>query len=119
MLKRKNKDPMATFEEEEVDFNWSFEDPDIYVNSMVLTKDKLFVAGPPEMGNRETEEAKNKWLGREGGKLLCLSSKDGDLLSELKIESPSIFDGMVAADGKIFISLQNGSVICLEEDERN
>jgi len=115
MSKRNDKDPMATFKEKDVTFNWSFKDPNIYVNSMVLTKDKLFIAGPPAIGNEQTQEAKDKWLGKEGGNLLVLSSKNGKLLSEIKLESPSVFDGMIAANGKIFISLQNGSVICLEK----
>ncbi len=114
MSKRKDKDPMATFKETDVNFNWSLKDPDIYVNSMVLTKNNLFVAGPPAIGNEETQEAKDKWQGKEGGSLLCISSTDGNLLSEIKIESPPVFDGMIAAYGKIFISLQNGSVVCFE-----
>ena len=41
-----------------------------------------------------------------------LSNEDGKLLKELKLETASIYDGMAAANGKIFISLKNGKVVC-------
>ena len=33
-------------------------------------------------------------------------------MSDRKLASPPVFDGMIAADGKLFISLDNGSVVC-------
>ena len=57
---------------------------------------------------------RNRWW------LVCLlsvlfsaaSAEDGTKLAEWKITSPTVFDGMAAADGRLYLSLQDGSVVC-------
>ena len=34
-------------------------------------------------------------------------------LSETKLDSPPVFDGLIAARGRLFVSLEDGSVVCL------
>jgi hypothetical protein len=52
---------------------------------------------------------------RKGGQVIALSAKDGRKLSEAPLEYPPVFDGMIAAAGRLFASLRDGSVACLVE----
>jgi len=42
-----------------------------------------------------------------------LSATDGKKLSETPLEYPPVFDGMIAAGGRLFASLQDGSLVSL------
>jgi hypothetical protein len=97
-----------------VNYEWSSKNPDLYINSMVLTGERLFVAGPPAIRNEETVDALEKWEGKKGGVLWILSTDDGQKLSEVKLASPPVYEGMAAAYGKLFAALKDGSVVCLE-----
>jgi len=52
--------------------------------------------------------------GVKGGVLSVTDKADGKVLSEFELDSAPVFDGMIAADKKLFISMVDGSVICLE-----
>jgi len=52
--------------------------------------------------------------GEFGAKLMVVSTSDGSVVSETKLDAPAVFDGMSAANGKIFISDTKGRVICLK-----
>ena len=45
--------------------------------------------------------------------LAAFNGKDGTKLAEHKLEAPPVWDGLAAAGGRLFISLKNGSVVCL------
>ena len=47
----------------------------------------------------------------QGGKLLAVSPSDGKTIADIQLKSPPVFDGMIAADGQIFISQKNGSMV--------
>ncbi len=79
--------------------------------AMLLAKDKVFVAGWPE--DTDSVETNEKELGG----VLCAFSKDGQKLAEQKMESPPVFDGMAAAEGRLYIALKNGKIICLGEKD--
>jgi len=68
-------------------------EPKQKVAAMVMAGDRLFTAGI------------------EGG-LTVISTADGEILARMPLEKP-IWDGMAAAGGKLFVSTQNGDVICM------
>ena len=96
--------------------------------AMVLTPKALFVAGLPDtLEERKLDanlndpdlrakaaEQSEAWLGRRGGMLLAVSPADGKTLATHQLAAPPVFDGMAAAAGRLFISLQNGRLVCLE-----
>lgn len=45
----------------------------------------------------------------------AVSAKDGKTISEQKLDELPVFDGMIAADKKLFTSMIDGSVVCLGE----
>ena len=105
---------------------WSASIP-MLARAMVLTPDRLFVAGLPDILNEEELNANlndmslqaqakkqaDAWDGKHGGLLYALSTTDGTKRLELTLDSPPVFDGMAAADGALFVVQQNGTVLCL------
>jgi hypothetical protein len=105
---------------------WSFDVP-LHVRAMVLASDMLFVAGPPNVApegpperfsrrNRLTpaqaDAALDAWEGRSGALLWAVSAADGRKLTERKLESPPVFDGMAAVPGRIYMPTADGKVTC-------
>jgi len=98
---------------------WSRPMP-IFVQALVLADTTLFLAGPPEPAESRGSQLKLKapgkaeaaFLGRQGAALWRVSAADGKRLAEYKLESSPVFDGMIAARSRIFISLGDGSLVC-------
>ena len=71
-----------------------------------------FLPGADDDINRQLRDQNDAWLGRKGGLLRAVSTTDGKKLAECRLDSIPVFDGMSAADGKVLVSLVNGSVVC-------
>ena len=52
--------------------------------------------------------------GRMGGMITVVSAKDGGRLAEYKLDSPVVWDGMAAANGRLFVSTEKGAVRCFD-----
>ena len=83
----------------------------VRIRAMVKAGDTLFIAGPPDVFDEKDPYA--AFEARKGAKLVAVSAKDGKKLSETPLDCPPIFDGMIAANGRLFASLQNGILVCL------
>ena len=88
--------------------------------AMVLADQTLFVAGPldevKEIPHEPTEvdplaEALET---TRGGRLLAVSTNDGKTLADYELASPPIFDGMAAAQGRLYLATKSGKVVCME-----
>lgn len=77
---------------------------DIQVRAMVLADKVLFMAGPSTENN-----------GNQSAFLLAISATDGTELSRHQLDCSPIFDGMAVADGRLYLSLENGRVVCFGE----
>lgn len=84
----------------------------VRVRAMVKAGDALFVAGAPDFLDEEDPFA--AFEDRLGASLVALSADDGKQLSELRLDSPPIFDGLIAAGGKLFVCQRNGQIVCLK-----
>ena len=96
---------------------------------MVKTGPTLFIVGPPDIVDEaETfEKLKNRDVsveavlaeqdallnGSKGSLLRAISANDGSTISDVQLDSLPIWDGMAAARGQLFLSTQDGTVICL------
>jgi len=58
------------------------------------------------------EKQENLWTGEKGAILLSVDKKNGRTLAEYKLEALPVFDGMVAAQSRLYISLRNGTLQC-------
>ncbi|MFT4556654.1 MAG: outer membrane protein assembly factor BamB [Planctomycetaceae bacterium] len=111
-----------------VEPHWTKDAP-LFVRAMVKAGSNLFIVGPPDIVDEaETfEKLKNRDVtvdavlakqdallnGSEGSLLRAVSAKDGSTISSMQLEALPIWDGMAAARGQLFLSTQDGTVICL------
>ena len=97
-----------------------FDNDSLIVRAMALTPDKLLVAGPPNLGKKSSgilafdnrDEALAGFHGRRGVYLQVVSTEDGSTLARHTLQAMPVFDAMSAADGKVFMALQDGTVVC-------
>ena len=85
--------------------------PPVRIRAMVKAGDTLFVAGAPDVLDPKDPYA--AFEARKGANLVAVSATDGKKLSEASLDCPPVFDGMIAAGGRLFASLENGTLACL------
>jgi len=83
----------------------------VRIRAMVKAGDTLFVTGPPDVLDPKDPYA--AFQARKGARLVAVSADDGKKLSEITLEYPPVFDGMIAAGGRLFASLLDGSIVSL------
>ena len=81
------------------------------IRAMVATNKTLFVAGAPDV--LDPDDPMASFEGRKGASLWAVSKKDGKKLTEYKLDSPPVFDGMIAAGGRLFVVTTDGKVVCM------
>ncbi len=91
---------------------WSVTVP-IRVVAMIATGNGLVVAGPPDVVPEGDTLA--AFEGRAGGRLLVLDKTTGEPRSQLDLPAPPVFNGQCAAHGRLFVSLENGTLVCVGE----
>ena len=79
--------------------------------ALVLAGDTLFVAGTPVAF--PADDLAKAYEGRMGGVLWAASAATGEKVAEVKLDAPPTWDGMAVANGRLFIALQDGRVLCL------
>jgi len=98
---------------------WSRQTP-IFARALVLADETLLLAGPPEQAEVRTNEltlqnpdkAEAAFRGQRGAALRLVDTAGGESLAQYELESSPVFDGMIAARGRVFISLEDGSLVC-------
>jgi len=114
-----------------VEHLWTKDLP-IFVRALVLAGDRLFAAGPPDVMDEEEvfrrigdpsilvtlRKQDLAYQGKLGALLLAVSTEDGTETTNLRLPAPPVFDGMAAAYSKLFISLTDGSLVCVGSTSR-
>ncbi len=112
-----------------IEWLWHIDRPPLLANAMVGARETLFLAGPPDVAdeektfdyvfgvrdelNRALERQEKAWLGAEGGILLAVHTREGKVLGKWKLRHVPVWDGMIAAYGKLYIALKDGTVVCM------
>lgn len=52
--------------------------------------------------------------GEDGSLLWAVSADDGEKLARYELESVPAWDGMAAANGKLYLSMKDGRILCME-----
>ncbi|GAB6166950.1 hypothetical protein JCM19992_29500 [Thermostilla marina] len=81
----------------------------IHVRAMIKAGDVLYLAGYP------LDKARPHLYGQpilDAGKLLVVDATDGKILAEHDLPVSPRFDGMAAAYGRLYIALEDGSIVC-------
>ena len=103
------------------------QDVPLMARAMVLAGDTIFIAGPPDLVDeqqasrrlREPEvqqalaDHADALAGRKGALLWAVSVANGTKLAELKLDASPVFDGMIAANGRLYLATTAGRVLCL------
>jgi hypothetical protein len=108
--------------------DWKTDVP-VIVRAMAKAGSNLFVMGPPDLvdeeesfrllvGNAKTIQQKlarqdAALRGAEGGILLAVSATDGRTLARIPLDALPTWDGLIAAQGRLYLSTTDGRVICL------
>ncbi len=98
--------------------DWTKKIP-VLARGMVLAGDTLFLAGPEDPLDhvphdpREVDALAKALEAVRGGRLLALSLAEGKTLADLPLESPPVFDGLIAAGGRLYLTTKMGQVVCL------
>ena len=79
--------------------------------AMLKAGDMLLLGGMP--GRRIEPGASAAPRVNEVGVLRLVSAADGKGVSEHRLASPPVWDGMAAANGRLYLSTQDGKVVCL------
>ena len=114
----------------EVQHTWTQDIP-LLARAMVLAGGTLFVAGPPDLVDepqafnqindpnvqRKLADQATAFEGNKGALLLAVSAADGKKLARYDLDSPPVFDGMVAAAGRLYMTTVNGQVVCFQPNK--
>ena len=90
---------------------WSKRVP-VRICAMVLAGETLFFAGPPDEVPPDDPLAALE--GRRRAALWAVSAADGEKLMELPLDAPPVFDGLIAAGGRLYLSTTDCRVVCFE-----
>jgi hypothetical protein len=77
---------------------------------MVKSGDVLFIAGTPDVLDEKDPLAALE--GRKGAVLQAVAVQDGEKLSEIKLTGSPVFDGMIAANGRLYLAMRDGRLLC-------
>ena len=108
-----------------VKYQWTTDVP-LMVRAMLLADDTIFIAGPEDLIDEDNASSRTLdpevkaalakqleiWDGKHGADLWAVSKSDGQAKAKIKLHTPPIFDGMAAAQGKLFIVGMDGSITC-------
>lgn len=74
----------------------------------------------PEGGLYSQEDTNASYTGKKGGLAWLVDKTSGRKMQELRLDAVPTWDGIAIAHGHYFISLKDGSVVCLagREQER-
>ena len=106
-------------------FTWSHT-VSLLVRGMVAAGETIFVAGPDDvldepailrsLDQPETREKMERqaaaMAGRSGGVLRAVSATDGASLSELRVDTIPVWDGLAAAGSRLYMAGADGTLRC-------
>ena len=82
----------------------------LHVRAMLLADKVLFVAGVRAHATLWPEAHEED----PPGLLMAVSASDGTVLAEHRLDCSPVFDGMAAAGGRLYISLEHGRLVSME-----
>jgi len=106
-------------------------DINVQVTSMVLTPGALFVAGPPDVEDEEQAvtslrdpqvqqrlaEQSAAFQGRHGALLVAVAPDSGERLAAYRLDSLPRFDGLIAAQSRLYATTVDGRVQCFDPEK--
>ena len=105
-------------------FRWLLDQPSILARALCVAGAQLYVAGPPDLVDERmayrTPDApaiqallarqEEAYEGRFGGQLWVVHKADGRVAARRALDSIPVFDGLAAANGRLYLSTIDGRV---------
>jgi hypothetical protein len=85
---------------------------DIEARAMAVTGNHVLIAGP----KGRTVFSEPAFRGEEGVALQILDKRTGAVVQEITLPAIPTFDGLIAALGNVYVSLENGSIVGVKPD---
>jgi outer membrane protein assembly factor BamB len=82
----------------------------IRVQGMLLAREHLYVAGPPDL--TPEQGAYEAMIGKRGALFRVVATSDGSSLAEFALDEVPVFDGLIAAGQRLYMSTMDGTLIC-------
>jgi outer membrane protein assembly factor BamB len=112
-------------------YPWIVSQPSLQVRALALAGDVLFAAGHPDTiderrafrlpddpdAQASLERQAAALAGDLGGRLWVVAAADGRPLARYSLASPPVFDGLAAAQGRVYLTALDGTVSCLGSGE--
>ena len=83
----------------------------VRIRAMTLANKRLFIAGPPDKVDPKDPLA--TFENRGEAMLWVYDSASGKRTAEYDLKTTPVFDGMIAGPNRIFMSMSDGSVVCM------
>jgi hypothetical protein len=83
----------------------------IRAHGMLLARDRLYLAGPPDLPPEQG--AYEAMIGKRGALFRVVSTSDGSRLAEFETDEVPVFDGLIAAGERVYMTTLDGTLICL------
>jgi outer membrane protein assembly factor BamB/SAM-dependent methyltransferase len=83
----------------------------VRVTAMALARETLVAAGPPDIV--DPQDPLGAFEGHKGGRLWLVATAGGGKLAEHQLDSPPVSDGLAVANERVYLSTQDGSVLCM------
>jgi len=93
---------------------WAISVP-VRVTAMTLTSNALLFAGPPWSG--EPDDVSAVLDESASGLLTAVAPSNGKTMATYTLEAPPVWDGMAAADERLYICTKDHRVVCLGKQE--
>lgn len=109
---------------------WTADVP-IYVRGMVLANQRLFIVGPDDVideeetfekiseRDKQVDELLNRQdeilNGAQGSRLLAVNADSGEVEGELALDALPVWDGLAAANQRLYLTTLAGELICIAE----
>jgi outer membrane protein assembly factor BamB len=83
----------------------------VRATAMVKSGDHLFLGAVPV--DIPEDDPLAAYEGRKGAMLWIAAARDGSKVAEYELASPVVWDGIAAAHGRLYVTTENGRVLCL------
>jgi hypothetical protein len=85
----------------------------IRAHGMLAGREHLYVVGPPDLP--PGEEAYEAMIGKRGATFRVVSKSDGSSRAEFSMDECPVFDGLIAAGERLYMTTMEGTLICWGE----
>jgi hypothetical protein len=85
----------------------------VRVRGMVLVGNHVLVAGTAGEQTDDPEKLLAALRNQGPAELWRINAENGEVIEKMKLTAAPVFDGLIAAGARVFVSQENGTVVCL------